>query len=80
MTYHGRVTKNGEVVLPAGVARALGLLPGDCVLIDHSGSQVVLKTDEDIIAAGQREFAATIKRPFTLDDFIADRRADAARD
>jgi hypothetical protein len=42
--------------------------------------QIVLKTFNDVVEAGQLAFRATIKRPFTVDDFIADRRAEAARD
>jgi AbrB family transcriptional regulator (stage V sporulation protein T) len=80
MTYQARVADNGEMVLPADVARAMGLKPGDRFRIDQQGSHIVLETDDDVIAAGQRAFRATIKRPFSVDDFIADRRADAARD
>ncbi|MGP7795850.1 AbrB/MazE/SpoVT family DNA-binding domain-containing protein [Sphingomonas sp. CLY1604] len=80
MTFHARVEDSGEVVLPASVARALGLNPGDHLRIDQQGSQIVLASDADVVAAGQRAFRATITRPFTVDDFIADRRAEAARD
>ena len=77
MTYHARVAENGELVLPADVARAIGLRPGDRYRIDQKGAQIVLQTDGDIVEAGQRAFQATIQRRFTVDDFIADRRADA---
>ncbi|WP_293874771.1 MULTISPECIES: AbrB-like transcriptional regulator [unclassified Sphingomonas] len=80
MTYHARVADNGEMVLPADVARAMGLKPGDRFRIDQDGLRIVLETDADVIAAGQRAFRATIRRPFDVDDFIADRRADAAHD
>lgn len=80
MTYHARVADSGEVVLPAAVARALGLDPGDHLRIDRQGSQIVLASNADVIAAGQQAFRATIARPSTVDDFIADRRAEAARD
>lgn len=77
MTYHARVAENGELVLPADVARAIGLKPGDRFRIDQHGAKIVLQTDGDIVEAGQRAFQATIQRQFTVDDFIADRRADA---
>lgn len=80
MTYHARVTDQGEIVLPADVARALGLMPGDHVCIDKDGADIVLKSDTDVIGAGRRAFMATIKRPLTVDEFIADRRAEAVRD
>lgn len=80
MTYHARVTETGEVVLPAELATAIGLKPGDRLRIERQGSHILLESDDDVIAAGQRAFRATIKRPFSVDDFLADRRADAAGD
>lgn len=80
MIVHARVADNGELVLPATVARAMGLSPGDRLRIDQQGQQITLATDEDVIAAGQRAFRATIKRPFSVDDFLADRRAEGAHD
>lgn len=80
MTYHARVADNGELILPADIARAIGFMPGDHFQIDRQGQAIILKNEDDVIAAGQAAFRATIKRPFTVDDFIADRRAEAARD
>jgi AbrB family looped-hinge helix DNA binding protein len=80
MTYHARVTDSGEVVLPAGLARALGLQPGDQLRIEQHGGQIVLETEADAITAIQRVFRGSLKQPFTVDEFIADRRRDAARD
>jgi len=77
---YAQVADNGELVLPAAVARAMGLNPGDHLRIDQEGQQITLATDDDVIRAGQRAFTATIERPFSVDDFLADRRAEAARD
>jgi AbrB family transcriptional regulator (stage V sporulation protein T) len=77
---YARVADNGELVLPAAVARAMGLSPGDHLRIDQDGPQITLATDDDVVRAGQRAFRATIKRPFSIDDFLADRRAEEAHD
>lgn len=80
MMHQARVTDTGEIVLPADVAAELGLHPGDRFRIDRREGAIVLMNDADVVAAGQRAFRATIARPFSVDDFLADRRADAARD
>ncbi|MGU3315084.1 AbrB/MazE/SpoVT family DNA-binding domain-containing protein [Sphingomonas sp. M6A6_1c] len=80
MIVHARVGDNGELVLPAAVARAMGLSPGDRLRIDQQGPEITLATDDDVIRAGQRAFRATIKRPFSVDDFLADRHAEGARE
>jgi AbrB family looped-hinge helix DNA binding protein len=79
MTYFARVTERGEIVLPADVAQAIGLNPGDRFRIDQQGLDILLQTDGDVVASGRQAYMATIKRPFTVDDFLADRRADAQR-
>jgi len=80
MTHHARVTDDGQLVVPAELARELGLKPGDSIRLDRDGSNIVGKTYADVIRAGQLAFRATIKRPFSVDDFIADRRAEAAEE
>lgn len=80
MTYHARVTPDGEVIVPAEMVRALGLAPGDKITLDQDGQAIVLKTVGDIVREGQLAYRAMIKRPFSLDDFIADRRAEAERE
>lgn len=81
MTYHAKVIAGGKIVIPAEFRRALGIVDGDSVLIarDAEGG-LSIKTHAQVIADGQRAFRAMLKRPFTVDDFIADRRAEAAGD
>ncbi|GGA46555.1 AbrB/MazE/SpoVT family DNA-binding domain-containing protein [Sphingomonas psychrolutea] len=81
MTYQAKVIAGGKIVIPAEFRRALGIADGDSVLIarDAEGG-LSIKTHAQVIADGQRAFRAMLKRPFTVDDFIADRRAEAAGD
>ena len=78
MTCYARVADNGEVVLPAELARLIGLKPGDQLSMDADGTNIILKTYADIVRDGQRAFRATITRPFTVEEFMTERRAQAA--
>ena len=81
MTYHAKVIAGGKIVIPAEFRRALGSADGDSVLIERDAAGgLSIKTHAQVIADGQRAFRAMLKRPFTVDDFIADRRAEAAGD
>lgn len=80
MTYQARVTDGGEIVVPAALARELGLMPGDAISMDRDGSIIIVETYADTVRKGQQAFRAMITRPFTVDDFLADRRVEATRD
>lgn len=80
MTYHAKVIAGGKIVIPAELRRELGIADGDTVVIarDMNGS-LSIKTHAQVIAEGQQAFRAMLKTPFTVDDFIADRRNEADR-
>lgn len=80
MTYHGRMIQGGKVVIPAELRRELGLKAGDSVVFAREGDSVVIKTYAQVVRETQQSFRAMIKHPFTVDDFIAERRAEAARE
>ena len=79
MTYYSRVTSDGEVTMPAQLAREIGLAPGERIRFDHDGQTILIRTTADVVRETQEAFRAMIKRPFTVDEFIAGRRVDAAR-
>lgn len=81
MTYHAKVISGGKIVIPVELRRELGMVDGDTVVIgrDESGS-LPIRTHAQVIAKGQRGYRAMLKAPFTVDDFVADRRRDAERD
>jgi len=81
MTYQAKVIAGGKIVIPAELRRELGIADGDSVLIarDAEGG-LSIKTHAQAIADGQRAYRAMLKRPFTVDEFIADRRKEAAGD
>ncbi len=80
MTYNARIIPGGKVVIPAAIRRELGLNDGDVVEIEREGDHVVLKSRRQVLREVQAAFKAAIKIPFTVDDFLAERRAEAARE
>lgn len=80
MTYNARIIAGGKIVIPAALRREMGLSDGDVVAIERDGDQIVLKSRKHVLREIQAQFKALVKRPFTVDDFIAERRAEAARE
>jgi AbrB family transcriptional regulator, stage V sporulation protein T len=80
MSYHGKVISGGKVVVPAELRRALGFTDGESVVFERNGESVVIKTYAQVVREVQAAVKAMIKEPFTVDDFIADRRAEAERE
>lgn len=79
--YHTHIQDNGRVVIPAAVRKALGLKPGDSVVIeaDKDGFQVrsLAKTLRD----AQTIVAAYIPAGVSLaDELIAERHDEADRE
>ena len=74
MTYHARVTDSGEVVLPADLAREIGLTPGGRFQVEHRGRAL------DVEVEGNRESALgrlrSAMKGYSVDQFLAERRAD----
>ena len=76
-----RVDQAGRVVVPAGMRKALGIHPGQNLTVSLDGDSIRLRTVE---AALERVRAIARRKRKSgskgVDDFIADRRAEAARD
>ena len=77
-----RIGAGGRVVIPAAFRNALGLKEGDQVVISCEDGELRLSSFRESIRRMQ-EFVASRIRPeldSTVDDFIAERRAEAARE
>lgn len=75
------VASNGSAALSAEMLRDLGINPGDQLHFEKSGDSIVVTSSSDALARARRMFAQRV--PADLDvvtDFIADRRAEAARE
>ena len=77
-TSHGKLEANGRVVLPAEYRRALGLKPGDPVVISLEGDAIRLHALKRELAETQRYFRQ-FGDPDELwsESLIRDRRAEA---
>jgi AbrB family transcriptional regulator, stage V sporulation protein T len=79
MTYHAKVIAGGKIVIPADLRRELGIATGDSLVIERGEGGLVLKSFRETVRAAQEEYRAMV-RPFTVDEFIAERRAEAERE
>lgn len=81
MTYQAKVIAGGKIVIPAELRRELGIEEGDIVLLDRQpDGSLAIKTHAQIIRESQERIRAMIKHPFTVDDFIAEKHAEAERE
>lgn len=81
MTYHVRLNEHGAVELPAALLAELGVRQGEMLTITRTASGALgVKPHAEVVAEGQRAFRAMLKQPFTVDDFIEDRRREAEQD
>ena len=80
MTYSAKIIKGGKIVIPAELRRELGFAEGDRLVLEREGESLVIKSHAQVIREVQAAFRAAIKEPFTVDDFLAERRAEAARE
>jgi AbrB family looped-hinge helix DNA binding protein len=79
MTYHLNVASNGRLVLPAEVRKRLGLSEGGELLMEETGNGLVLRTVAQAVAEAQAIADRYLAhRPdVSVDDFLANRRADS---
>ena len=80
MAYHAKIIAGGKVVIPADLRRELGFMDGDSVIFEREQGTLTLKSYSQVVREVQANFKAMIKDPFTVDEFISDRRAEALRE
>lgn len=73
-----RVSETGRLSLPIELRKALGIERGGDVLIELKDNEVRIRTLNDVIADVQARIRKHLegKPALTVDDFIAERRAD----
>lgn len=80
MTYHAKLIKGGKIVIPAKLRRELGFKEGDRLVIERDGSGFVVRSFAEVIRDIQRTVKAMVKAPFTVDDYLAEKYAEAERE
>ena len=75
-----KVDQRGRVVIPAEYRRALGLGEGDAVVVQREGAELRLLKQEEAIRRVQELVREHAKGRSLVDELIAERRAEAARE
>jgi len=76
-----RVNENGRVVIPAPFRKALGISPGDEVILRLEDDELRITTMKRRIERAQRHVRKYVKRGVSLvDKLIAERREAAKRE
>lgn len=82
MSYHAKLIKGGKIVIPVELRREFGLKDGDTLVFEREGNSLVIKTYEQVVREVQATFKAMKLDPnrSMVDELIAERRAEAARE
>lgn len=73
-----KMNENGRVVIPASFRKALGIEPGDEMILRLEEDELRITTMEQRIKAAQRTVRKYVKPGVSLvDELIADRRREA---
>ena len=75
-----RVANNGRMVLPKSVREALGVTQGGAVVLSIEGDVVKLTSIRQSVARAQALYRQHATNDLSVDDFIAERRAEAPRE
>lgn len=75
-----RMAHNGRLVLPKMVREALGLAGGGTVVFSIEGNQVKLSSIQQSVQRAQDLYRLYATKDASVDEFIAERRAEAVRD
>jgi AbrB family looped-hinge helix DNA binding protein len=78
---HTRINENGRVVIPASFRRALGIQPGDTVVLRIENNELRMTTLRQRLAKAQQLVRKHVARNTSLaDELIAERREAARRE
>ena len=75
-----RVAGNGRMILPASVRKAMGLHGDAKVILTMEDDQVWLSPIGHGVSRAQALYREHAKQARTTDDFLSDRKAEAAAD
>jgi AbrB family looped-hinge helix DNA binding protein len=76
-----RLNENGRVVIPAAFRKALGIKPGDEVILRMDDGELRITTMKQRMERAQRRARQYVKPGVSLvDELIAERREEAKRE
>lgn len=74
------VGPQGRLVIPAAVRKALGIEAGDTLLLHVSDGSLVLERRDAVLRRMQKRYEGVREGVSLVDELIAERRAEAARE
>lgn len=77
---NARIAANGRMVLPKAVRTALGVTGAGVVALEVEGDEVKLTSMASRIKHAQALYRQHVKDDYTVDDFLRERREEAAQD
>ena len=77
---NARIAANGRMVLPKAVRSALGVTGAGIVSISVEGEEVKLTSIASRVKHAQALYRQHVKNDLSSDDFLEERRQEAARD
>jgi AbrB family transcriptional regulator, stage V sporulation protein T len=77
MSYHAKLIKGGKIVIPAELRREFGFEEGDSLVFEREGDHLALKSYRQVVRDVQTRVKQMMKAPFTLDEYLAEKRAEA---
>lgn len=77
-----KVSQSGRLSLPAEFRKAIGLERGGDVIVELDGHDLRIRTVDEVIARAQKlsRRALAGKPDVTVDDFLVERRLEAAKE
>ena len=75
-----RIAENGRMVLPRSARNALGVTGAGVVVLSIDGDDVKLTSMRQSIKRAQDLYRQHATNDLSVDDFLAERRAEADRD
>jgi len=72
--------KQGRLVIPARLRRALGLQPGDRLVARQDGDRIILERREAVERRVKARVASIPKDASLVDELLAERRVQAAKE
>ncbi|WP_174284934.1 AbrB/MazE/SpoVT family DNA-binding domain-containing protein [Sphingomonas bacterium] len=77
MTYHAKVIAGGKIVIPSELRREFGIKDGDSLVVERDAEGgISIRTFTQVVKDCQRKFREMVGEDYTVDQFLAERRAD----
>ena len=81
-SYSAKLINGGKIVIPAELRREFWFNEGDTLVLEREGDGLVIKSYAQVVRDVQSTFKAMLadQKRSMVDELIAERRADAARE